>query len=207
MKQTIKLIISISCIVKSNEKTINVSEEKKSTTILTEEIEKKEIELLIRCFYKSYENIGFATVDAHPISDWHDSIYIGLDSVKILADINILKNTNYFSDEFIENWQRIAFFLDNKLKNKYQEWIVGDMSPFWGSDVDRWCLCQDIPSDDFWENMQFNFLEINSQEAILTWTWDNSEWSENFNYKIRTTKKNGKWQISYMQGFDISNYL
>jgi hypothetical protein len=201
--------VLFSCNTKKDTKNIlktNVSEKELNMDLIFEN-QKKDVEFLVKNLYKSIETVRYATVDSYPVSDEKDSIYICLDFVQVDANIRALKKTDFFANEFIENWEKLTVFIDKKLKSAEEEWLIGDMSPFWGSDVDRWCLCQDIPNDNFWEDMQFDFLEMDNQQATLTWTWGNSEWSENFNYKIRVIKENGTWKIAYMQGFDINNFI
>jgi hypothetical protein len=45
------------------------------------------------------------------------------------------------------------------------------------------------------------------ENATLTWTWGNSDWSKDFNYKVKAKKTDGVWKISYLQGFDINEFV
>jgi hypothetical protein len=95
--------------------------------------------------------------------------------------------------------------LIKKIKSKEIQWLEGDMPPYAGADP--WCNCQDIPYDDPWDKIEIKFQSIDKENATLTWTWGNSDWSKDFNYKVKAKKTDGVWKISYLQGFDINEFV
>ncbi|HEY4198844.1 MAG TPA: hypothetical protein VGM63_25060, partial [Mucilaginibacter sp.] len=53
-----------------------------------------------------------------------------------------------------------------------------------------------------------HIIELNNQSGKMYWTWDSlpknvaPDW-RTVTYKFNVTKKDDKWKISYLQGFDI----
>jgi len=164
-------------------------------------IDKKEIRELIRQLYK-WEDKNQITIGQTAITDKNDEKVIGFDTNKNLEFVDQFRKTKLFSEEFLSNYQKIVETLDKKIKTKEMEWLAGDIPPF-GNGNNPWCNCQDEPSVEYWDKIKITFIEINQSEATLTWTWEQSDWSENFNYKVKVTKENDKWKISYLQGFDF----
>lgn len=78
-----------------------------------------------------------------------DSVYAGLDLEKHKKRINELRETNLFTDQFVENYDNIGLTIDEKLKKRSWVYFVGEFPPF-GNGANPWCNCQDNP-DKFWE--------------------------------------------------------
>jgi hypothetical protein len=144
------------------------------------------------------------------ISDNNDSIYIGFDLKKLKVNLDTLKATNFFSNEFINNFYQIILTLDKKLKNhEYYVWLVGELPPFnFSNDVNPWCYCQEIPYDDPnpWGLVEINVLKLDTNKGELTWTWGKTDWPDIL-YRFNVTKEEGKWKISYMKGFDYNESI
>ncbi len=175
----------------------------KSSNIIDD---KEQIKNLVRQMYKWQDKANLDDYMA-PVRHGNDSVYVGIDIEKHKIGLELLQKTGYFSDEFNNNYDKIARTVDRKLKNKEIEWRVGDLPPF-GNDAVPWCDCQDYPEDHPWDKIKFNFISIDSVKSILTWTWGrDSEWDKGFNYTIRVVKKNGIWEIAYLQGFDFDKYI
>ena len=174
-------------------KTTSVTEKKASISADG----KEQIQNLIRQVYKWHEQQISSYNDM--ITDNKDSIYIGFNLDQLKLDIEEFKATNFFSDEFIDNYHKIFTTLDKKLRNKELEWLVGDFPPF-GNDANPWCNCQDNP-DNYWQTMTIKNIVMDSNKAFFTWTW-----GDNFEYKAKAVKQNDKWKISYLQGFDFDEF-
>jgi len=156
--------------------------------------DKEKIQNLMRQVYEWHETQILSNNDM--LSDEKDSIYIGFNLDQLKQDIENLKETSFFSNEFLENYYKIYTTLDKKLRNKEIEWLVGDLPPF-GNDANPWCNCQDTP-DNYWHKMTLKILHIESNKATFTWTW-----GDNFEYKARAVRENNFWKIAYLQGFDF----
>lgn len=156
--------------------------------------DKEKIQNLIRQVYEWHEKQIPSNNDM--LSDEKDSIYIGFNLDQLKQDIENLKETNFFSNEFLDNYYRIYTTLDKKLRNKEIQWLVGDLPPF-GNDTNPWCNCQDNPYN-YWQILVLKKLNIKNNMATFAWTWGN-----NFEYKARAVKENNNWKIAYLQGFDF----
>jgi hypothetical protein len=162
---------------------------------------KEDISELIRQLYK-WEDKNQITIGQTAITDENEEKVVGLDTIKNLEFIDQFRKTNLFSAEFLSNYQKIVKTLDQKFKTKEIEWLAGDMPPY-GNGSNPWCNCQDEPYAEYWDKIEITFIELNQSHAALTWTWGQSDWSKDFNYKVRVRKENEKWKISYLQGFDF----
>lgn len=173
--------------------------------------DKEEIQNLIRGMlsWSSSKNNS----DILPLlTDNKDSICTGFDLIKLKVILDKLKTTNFFSSDFIENYNQIILTLDKKMKDKeFDKWSTGELPPFsFANDVNPWCLCQDVPYDtpDPWSLVEVEVISLNDDEGALNWKWGKPElngsadWRD-FRYKFNVKKENGKWRISYLQGFDF----
>jgi hypothetical protein len=161
--------------------------------------DKENLQQLVRNLYKWHENKSTQN-DFDPTADNQDSIYVGLDLNKHEQRLAELKKTNFFSDQFLDNYNKIALTIDEGLKSKKLEWFVGEIPPF-GNDTNPWCDCQDNP-ERYWESMTIDKITIDNKTATFIWTWGN-----NFKYKVKAIKENDNWKITYLQGFDFNDFV
>lgn len=178
--------------------------------------DKKEIQNLIRLTLKWADSKS--VIDVLPmLPDSQDSVYIGFDMKKHESNLETLRATGFFANEFIENYNQIILTLDKKLRNhEFDEYLVGELPTFeFANDVNPWCGCQEIPYDDNpspWGNVEIEIIKIDSDKAQLIWKWGgldskmDSTWND-FSYKFRTVKENGGWKIAYMEGFDFEKSI
>ncbi len=169
--------------------------------------DKEQIQNLIRQVYNWHEARKPSNNDM--VIDKNGSIYIGFNLDQLKLDIDELKSTNFFSVEFIDNYNKIYRTLDSKLRSKELEWSVGDLPPF-GDDGNPWCNCQDIPYDtpNPWDLIEIEIIALDNKKGELIWKWgklelNNSDGWKEFHYKFRVVKEDGKWRISYLEGFDF----
>ena len=176
----------------------------KADTISDTNNDKAQIEKLVKQVLKWHDINGIYTgfeTNYNP----KDSMAIGMNLDTLKNELNELRKSDLFDKEFIDNYNKIVLKIDEKIKkSKDYAWQNGDMPSFAGADP--WCDCQNIPYENPWDKIVFKFLSIDKENADLTWTWGNSIWSKDFNYRVKAKKTNGKWRISYLQGFDINNY-
>ena len=104
------------------------SQAKIKTTSATDD--KEEIQNLIRHVLKwsnSKQSINLLPV----LTDNKESFYIGFDLDKHKANIEKLRETNFFTTEFIENYNQIILTLDRKLHiGEFERWMVGYLPTF-----------------------------------------------------------------------------
>lgn len=188
----------------------NKSGEPKPTEV-NQSKDKEEIQKLIRQVL-NWSNLERNIELLPAIPDKNDSLYISLDLDKHKANLEKLKSTNFFAKEFIENYNQIILNLNKKLSQKEEVWPVGDIAPFnFASDVNPWCLCQDVPFDNPnpWDFIEVEAINLTNDKGDLKWKWGKLELNENpdwkkFAYKFRVSKENGTWKISYLEGFDFN---
>jgi hypothetical protein len=140
------------------------------------------------------------------LTDSKDSIYIGFDLEKHRENLNKLEATDFFTLEFIENYNQIILALDKGLRTgEYDVWLVGslptfifanDYSPWWNGQ-ERFLIekgiIEQINSDN--NNGEFYFICGDKQNGC--------EGLENYKMKFSVIKKDNKWKISYLQGFNF----
>jgi hypothetical protein len=198
-------IVTVLCVSSYVRAQNNQKTEKQSVNFKVTDVQKdkEEIQKLIRQVLSWSESKE--TIDLLPVlADNKDSVYVGFNMDELKENIDKLKETGFFSAEFIENYNQIILTLDRKLRNKdYIKWFIGDLPPFkFANDINPWCLCQGYSSDDFYD-IEINKLNCKSGEIM--WKWENdSNWK---NFRFRVIKENNKWKISYMEGFDYNESI
>lgn len=152
------------------------------------------------------------TFDFTPaLIDKKDSLCIGFDLKKLDTNERVLKATNFFSKEFIDNYRQIILTLDKKARNKEFKWNTYELPPFnFANDSDPWCDCQDYPYDkpSPWDLVEVKVVSLDKEKGELAWTWgklgaDADQSWKDFSYKFKVQKEEGRWQISYLDGFDF----
>jgi len=171
----------------------------KTTSVANPDGDRTEIRNLIRQMLKwsDSKNLG----ELLPALS-KDSICTGFDFDKVNQNLEKLRQTGFFADEFIDNYDRIMHTLDKKIKNKeFDAWNVYELPTFnFANDVDPWCLCQDNLS---WDNVDIKTVKLSNDKGDLTWNWGkldagvDSSW-KSFSYKFRVVKVGNKWKISYL---------
>jgi len=141
-----------------------------------------------------------------------DSTVTGFDLSKLNGINDSLKTTGFFSKEFINNYNQIIHILYRKMNDKeIKPFSTGEIPPFgFDTDADPWCDCQDVPYDtpNAYSLVDVHIIELNSQSGKMYWTWGSlpkdvsPDW-RTVAYKFNMIKEDGKWKISYLQGFDI----
>jgi hypothetical protein len=191
-------VIKLKTIIKPNSEETKLSHDSK---------DKEEIQVLIRQVLKWADSKNeFDLVPA--LSE--DSICVGIDFDKLNKNIEKLRKTGFFADEFIDNYNRILKTLDKKIKNKeFEKWNIYELPTFsFANDVSPWCSCQDNFS---WDNVQVEIVNLNADKGELKWNWkldsDTDQSWKDFAYKFSVVNVNNKWQISYLQGFDYEESI
>ena len=132
----------------------------------------------------------------------NDTIYHSIDSLNHNACLDEMKATGFFSEDFIDIYDKIKQNIDLCLKDKTFEWIEGYMPPF-GNGTDEWCLCQDSPTTDFYEHIIIKKVDFYENTATFIWTWGKGDFERDFEYRIKVKKENNQWKIASMEGFEI----
>ncbi|PWB24735.1 hypothetical protein [Flavobacterium sp. HTF] len=162
--------------------------------------DKQQLETLLLKTYEWVETKN-SNNDFNPVANKKGDKYIGLNLKEHNKRLEELKKTNFFSQQFLDNYNKIALKIDANLKNKKIEWFVGDLPPF-GNDANAWCDCQDNP-EEYWKTLKINNLKIENDKASFSWTW--TKWKDDSKYAVKAVKENGIWKIAYLEGFDYEN--
>lgn len=152
----------------------------------------------------------------HPFQAENDGVLLGFDAELIQKNIAILNSTGFFSKAFVDNYKKLMSTLDEHIRRgEYGECYANEMPPYkFATDVDPWTLSQDVPYD---EPNPFDYVEIvviklDDKNGELIWKWGrvpsnvSSVW-EDFTYKFEVVKEDGKWKVSYLQGFDYDDNI
>ena len=158
-----------------------------------------ELTVFIRNVYK-WKETKSSSDDFYPKSDTKDSLYIGIDWLAQAKRQKELEATNFFSKEFLDNYNKIATTIDKRLKDGSFSWLVGDLPPF-GNDANPWCNCQDSP-DDYWKIITISNIKTTNSDVSFFWSFDNQMF-----YRAVASNANGSWKIKYLQGFDYKAFL
>lgn len=175
-----------------------------SDAIVDSNGDKEQIGNLVKQVLKWHEKNG-VLAGFEPIFEPNDSLVKGMNLTVLKPELKKLTESKLFDKEFVDNYENVVLTIDKKIKSKETQWIEGDMPPYAGADP--WCNCQDIPYDNPWDKIEITFQNLDKDNATLTWTWGNSDWSKDFNYKVKAKKTDGTWKISYLQGFDINEFV
>jgi hypothetical protein len=146
-----------------------------------------------------------SVINVHPVLS-KDSICVGFDFDKHKQNLEKLRKTGFFADEFIDNYNNIIQTLDKKIKNKeFEPWNVYELPIYnFANDVNPWCSCQDNLS---WDDVEIEPIKLDGDKGELKWGWGkldsdiDSSWKE-FSIPFRVVRIDNKWKISYLQGFD-----
>lgn len=183
------------------------------TTLLTEINnsntldDKEQIKNLIRQVLKWSDSKN--TIDVLPFSvDSKDSACNGFDIDKLKSNLDQLRRTNFFSEEFIQNYNKIILTLDKKIKrNEFEKWYPNsELPPFpFANDLNPWCECQDNMD---WNLVEIKIISLTKNKGELYWYWGNLSPEVNMDWKgfksiFKVIKEEGKWKITYMHGFDF----
>lgn len=185
---------------KQTEKKNQVMKSNQSFDSTQTEIDTVGLTSFIRNVYKWHETKS-SQIDFEPTTGQEqDSLYIGIDWDKHKKRLHELEATNFFSKDFLDNYNKIAETIDKELKTEAGKWFVGELSPY-GNDANPWCDCQDNPNN-YWTTLKLLKVQKENNDIKFSWSWD-----DNPHYTIIATKINNSWKIKYLQGFDYKEYL
>ncbi len=177
---------------------IAYSQNKKIATPINYKNDRANLQALVIKVLKWHDkdkNLDFEPLLKNP----NDSLYLGLNWHSHKKRVKELEKTNFFSKDFLDNYEKIAFHLDKELKKNKIKYKVGYLPPY-GNGANEWCECQDLPSDD-WKSIKIVQLKIIDNSAIFKWTW-----GDNLSYIVKAKKENKIWKISELEKFNIRNF-
>ncbi len=131
-----------------------------------------------------------------------DSFQTGINYDSFNKTFAAIKKTNFFSTSFINNYKKIADYINFKLTNanpKYPNEIN-----FAYQDEDTWTHFQD-DAGQYWKTFKISNLALLTDKASLKWCIKNGICKSN-KYVVKFEKENGMWKLSYLEGFDLDKY-
>lgn len=131
-----------------------------------------------------------------------DSFQVGLNYDSLNRTISAIKQTNYFSSSFLDNYKKLADFVNNKLIDAHPQYLNEINFDF--QDADPWTGFQDA-DPDYWNTFKIADYKSTVDSASLKWLIQNKDWSSP-GYSVRFSKENGKWKVCYLEGFDLKRY-
>lgn len=157
-----------------------------------------ELTTLVRNVYEwhetKYRRNGYPFKFKNP----NDSIFIGVDWDKYEKEMDVFRNTNFFSKDFFITHKTIGLSIDSSIKQTDIEWRnVNDGISIWDTDADDWCGCQDYP-DNYWKKITLNNISKDNGVVTFYWTWNNKSEKQ---YQMNARKEEGTWKINFIQGF------
>lgn len=163
------------------------------------------ITTLIRELFKWHQNEANQLDFPYKTDSPTDSVYSGIDWKSFNERKKVLEKTEFFSTEFLINYQNVASRMDSAIKQSDPSLRNVEDVPSFEPEADHWCDCQDSP-DTYWNILTVCDLKIDRDNVSFNWTWGDNSGFVPDKSKAMAKKENGKWKISYLQGFDIKNF-
>lgn len=182
-------------------KPMNIKQANKTNTSIYFASDKQQIETLIRKTYEWIETKKTQS-DFDVIENKKGDKYVALNTKTHNKIVSELKNSNFFAQQFIDNYNKIGLKIGENLKTNKIKYFVGELPPY-GNDSNPWCDCQDNP-ESYWKTLKVNDLKIQNNKATFYWTW--TEWKDSPKYKVTAVKENGIWKIAALDGFDYNSF-
>jgi hypothetical protein len=129
-----------------------------------------------------------------------DSFQTGLNYESFNKTFNALKQTNYFSSSFIDNYKKIADYVNNKLTTANPKYLNEINFSF--QEADPWTFFQD-EAGNFWDSLLISDYKTTANSASLKWRIQINDWAS-AGYAVAFLKENDKWKVSWLEGFDMS---
>lgn len=131
-----------------------------------------------------------------------DSFQTGLNYDTFNITFSALKQTNYFSTSFIDNYKKIADYINNKLTSANPKYL--NEINFYSQEADPWTGFQD-DFPDFWNQLKITDYKSTKDSASLRWRVQTNNWTSEA-YAVGFSKENSKWRVAYLEGFDMIKY-
>jgi hypothetical protein len=133
-------------------------------------------------------------------------LYIGVDWKAIEALAKEYKATDFFTDDFISNINKIALNIDLDLKKSSPIERKVDGISKWQADYDIWSYTQDTDCG----SKIVNNLLIENNNASFYWIimkeLDENNKEKIYKYNVTAKKIGENWKINSLEGFDVKNW-
>ena len=131
-----------------------------------------------------------------------DSFQVGVNYDSLNRTLGALRQTDYFSSEFIDNYKTLADEINNKL-TKANPRLLNEIN-FDFQDADPWTGFQD--SEPFyWNKFTITDFTTAADSASLKWKIQSAGWTSE-PYTVKFSFEKGKWRVAYLEGFDLKKF-
>lgn len=139
-------------------------------------------------------------IEPLPLKGNDSNICIGVDYEIQKENTNKLQVSNYFTKNFIQNYEKIINRIDEIIRNgEVEPFDIAEMAPFnFSTDASPWCNCQDNLD---WNKIEFKEFKLNQNTCEFKWHW--KDW-KGHSYWVKATKENNVWRTDKMEGFDYN---
>lgn len=159
-----------------------------------------ELVKLLQNVYKWHDQNQRELIDYDVITK--DSFQIGLNYESFNKTFDAIKKTDYFSASFLNNYQQIGEYINNKLVKANPKYL--NEINFAYQESDPWTYFQD-EAHNFWNKFKIVDFKSFSNTASLNWQTQFGDYLSE-KYAVKFVKENGNWKVSYMEGFDMNKY-
>ena len=164
-----------------------------------------ELTCLVRNVFKWHQSDTTGPDFSYKFNHPNDSVYTGIDWELHNERMKALRETDFFTEEFLSNYQEIALRMDKAMKESDSSWRnTGDV-PSFEPEADHWCSCQDCP-DIYWNIITISDFNFGSDSVSFNWTWGNNFGFTKEKNKANAKKENGVWKLNYLAGFELNDY-
>ncbi len=132
-----------------------------------------------------------------------DSFQTGLDLPAFEKACKALEASHLFSNTFIANYKELGGLINKKLTTADPKYL--NEINFAYQDADPWTYFQD-DAGQYWNDFKISDFVLSSDSASLKWSLQEKH-STTGKYLVRFSKENGKWVVSYLDGFDKKMYV
>ena len=129
-----------------------------------------------------------------------DSVQTGLNDDSFRLSFRVIRQTNYFSASFLDNYKKIADSVNTRLTRANPKYLNEINFSF--QDADPWTHFQD-EAPAFWDSLIISDYRSTADSASLKWKIKEKDWSSE-SYAVRFLKENGQWKVAYLEGFDLA---
>jgi len=152
-----------------------------------------EIKNLLQKVYKWHETNN-GRFDDFPVIV-KDSFQVGIDMQQVLSAMSKMSQTNFFTGDFLKNYERTGEETDSTLKHgKYYNEINFDFQ-----ESEPWTFFQD-DAGNYYDSLIIHDLAIHADSASLKWTI--KDMTDEDGYLVKLKHENNGWKITSLAGFD-----
>lgn len=185
---------------------------------LRAEQDKQQIQTLIRAALKWGEESEIALPSPVTAEGVDVCVNVGLNMKEHTKNLAKMRESGFFSREFIANYNNLITTLDQRLSLGDITWMCGEQQSFnFAQDHGVWIAAQDLPYYDPepFEIIEMQTVQLDGAKGEFYWKWAaingmgqaTKSALEDGKQRFEAVKEDGKWKISYLETFDYENAI